>query len=88
VARGSWAPTFLSLLLRYAAAHVPRGEGAVGGYQLDEDLDPETGESVTREWRRSNDLRRVDVGKDYYHSSLADIVLGGLAGIDADEAAC
>lgn len=81
----TWTPTFFSLLLQYAAAHLPRGGGAAGGYQLDEDLDPDTGEWVTREWRRRNDPKRVDVGKDYYHSSFADVVLGGLVGIDVDE---
>ncbi|GIH15113.1 MGH1-like glycoside hydrolase domain-containing protein [Rugosimonospora africana] len=91
VSRDTWAPVFHSLLLRYAAAHVPRGDRESGGdresrgYQLDEDLDPETGEWVTREWRRANDPRRVDVGKDYYHSSFVDLVLGGLVGLDVDE---
>jgi Mannosylglycerate hydrolase MGH1-like glycoside hydrolase domain len=83
--REAWSPTFYSLLLQYAAAHLQRGDHASGSYQLDEDLDPETGEWVTREWRRRNDPDRLDVGPDYYHSSFVDIVLSGLLGIDVDE---
>ncbi|HTJ31756.1 MAG TPA: glycosyl hydrolase family 65 protein [Dactylosporangium sp.] len=85
VSRDTWVPAFLSLLSQYATAHVPHGEHASGTYRLDEDLDPETGEWVAREWRRHNDPRRMDVGTDYYHSSFVDVVLGGLIGIDVDE---
>lgn len=76
----SAASTYLDLLRQYAAAHVE----ADGGYWLDEDLDPDTGSWLARDWRRRNDLAKAEIGRDYQHSTFADLVLSGLLGIDVD----
>jgi hypothetical protein len=74
------APAFLALLRQYAASHLEPD----GGYWLDEDLDPDTGAWLTRDWRRRNDPARAEIGRDYQHSTFADLVLGGLLGIDVE----
>lgn len=72
---------FLALLRQYAASHLD----ADGGYWLDEDLDPDTGAWLARDWRRRNDPDKALVGRDYNHSTFADLVFAGLLGIDVDE---
>jgi len=74
---------FLTLLRQYAASHLEPD----GGYWLDEDLDPDTGAWLARDWRRRNDPARAEIGRDYQHSTFADLVLSGLLGIDVDDRA-
>lgn len=73
---------FLELLRQYAASHIEPD----GSYWLDEDLDPDTGGWLTRDWRRLNDVDRASIGRDYQHSTFADLVLSGLLGISVDDA--
>lgn len=75
------ADVFLDLLLQYAAAHLDDD----GEYRLDEDLDPDTGSWLTRTWRLRNDPARADVGRDYQHSTFADLVISGLLGLRCDD---
>lgn len=72
---------FLELLRQYAASHLD----ADGDYWLDEDLDPDTGAWLARDWRRRNDPDKALVGRDYNHSTFADLVFAGLLGVDVDE---
>lgn len=68
---------FVELLKQYAASHLEPD----GSYWLDEDLDPDTGAWLTRDWRRQHDVERASIGRDYQHSTFADVVLSGLLGI-------
>lgn len=77
----SSAALYLALLRQYAASHLQPD----GGYWLDEDLDPDTGAWRTRDWRLRHDPDRAAIGRDYQHSTFADLVLSGLLGIDVDD---
>lgn len=69
---------YLSILGQYAAAHI----GTDGEYWLDEDIDPDAGGWRTRDWRLVHEPDRAAIGRDYQHSTFADVVLSGLLGID------
>ncbi|MGN6273867.1 MAG: MGH1-like glycoside hydrolase domain-containing protein [Protaetiibacter sp.] len=82
IARGPHGATaasvYLDLLRQFAAAHIQPD----GDYWLDEDLDPDTGSWIARDWRRQHDVAKAQIGRDYQHSTFADLVLSGLLGID------
>jgi hypothetical protein len=71
---------FLDLLRQYAGSHLVDGE-----YWLDEFLDPDTGTWIARDWRLRNDPAKASVGRDYNHSTFADLVLAGLLGLGVDD---
>lgn len=68
---------FVALLRQYAASHIEPD----GSYWLDEDLDPDSGEWITRAWRRRNQPERAEIGRDYQHSTFADLLYAGLLGV-------
>lgn len=72
---------FVELLRQYAACHIQPD----GGYWLDEDLDPDTGTWRVRDWRRRHDPAKAEIGRDYNHSTFADLILSGLLGLDVDD---
>lgn len=82
IARETPAPgtddLYLALLRQYAESHLEPG----GGYWLDEDVDPDAGGWRTRDWRLVHEPERAAIGRDYQHSTFADLVLSGLLGID------
>ncbi|MHA7984458.1 MGH1-like glycoside hydrolase domain-containing protein [Rathayibacter sp. CAU 1779] len=68
---------FVRLLRQYASSHLERD----GEYRLDEDIDPDRGGWLTRAYRLEHEPERADIGRDYQHSTFADLVLSGLMGI-------
>lgn len=78
---------FLFLLTQYAKAHVRQVGGTFIPW-LDENLNPDTGDWISRtrlcawesgQW--SSDKGGYERGKDYNHSSFANLVISGLFGI-------
>lgn len=76
---------YFTLLKIYARSHhLKRADGSVIPW-IDEDLDPFTGEWMTRSYLRSlPEVSKADGGrergKDYNHSSFCDLIITGLAG--------
>lgn len=76
-------------LRRYAAIHF-RDDDKNGRINwLDEDLDPDTGEWISRtileNWGWRKDKGGYERGKDYNHSAFCDLVIRGLAGVRVEE---
>ncbi|WP_181592600.1 MGH1-like glycoside hydrolase domain-containing protein [Paenibacillus sp. YN15] len=76
---------YLQLLRTYAASHYRLCEDGSRVCWLDENLDPFTGEWLSRRileswgWRENKGGR--ERGKDYNHSTFNDLVISGLVGI-------
>ncbi|MDR1392782.1 MAG: hypothetical protein LBJ62_02255 [Bifidobacteriaceae bacterium] len=79
--RPQYGSLFLRLLRQYAASHIESD----GTYWLDEQLDPDTGQWIARTLRRQFDPDKALIGKDYNHSTFADLVLSGLLGISTGQ---
>lgn len=75
------AGLFLDVLMQYAETHI----GADGEYWLDEDVDPERGGWRTRDWRLAHEPERASIGRDYQHSTFADIVYSGMLGVSVSD---
>ncbi len=73
---------FLSLMT-YARSHYLTENGRTVPW-IDEDQDPFTGSWLAREIRQRRDSRALPLerGKDYSHSTFADMVITGLCGLD------
>lgn len=80
---------FMRELRRYASIHCRFTEDGRIVDWLDEDLDADTGEWISREqlkaWDWPEDRGGYERGKDYNHSTFADIVISGFAGIHVEE---
>lgn len=79
---------YLALLRQYAAAHVRRREDGTVIPWIDEDLNPDTGDWISRtrlmHWggqRFPAEKGGYERGKDYNHSTFCDLVLEGLFGV-------
>lgn len=71
---------FVSLLTQYAAQHVRKTEDGRQIPWIDEDLDPFTGEWISRRILRARGAKE-ERGEDYNHSTFADLVIAGLCGM-------
>ena len=72
---------FTSLLHQYAAQQsCVRPDGSTVPW-IDESLNPDTGEWMTRKMLLARGGKPVERGKDYNHSTFCDLVIGGLVGI-------
>jgi hypothetical protein len=82
-------PDYLSLLRTYAASHYRTlPDGHVVNW-LDENLDPYSGEWLSRaileSWGWRADKGGRERGKDYNHSTFCDLVISGLVGFHPGE---
>ncbi len=71
---------YFELLLRYASCHYIERDG-VRELWIDENLDPFTGEWLARKIMIAGGRADWDRGVDYNHSTFADLVISGLAGV-------
>ncbi|MBT1181032.1 hypothetical protein JS531_03410 [Bifidobacterium sp. CP2] len=82
---GVTSDDFMREMRRYAAIH--RRQAPDGGVVdwIDEDLDADTGAWISRDrleaWKWREDKGGYERGKDYNHSTFADLVISGLAGV-------
>ena len=79
---------YYHLLLQYAKSHKIRSKKGYQKNWIDENLNPFTGEWISRtrlkEWRNgtwSENKGGIERGKDYNHSGFCDLVLNDLLGI-------
>lgn len=76
---------FMELLERYAASHYRRKEDGALVNWLDENLDPDTGEWISRsileKWGWRKEKGGYERGKDYNHSAFCDLVIRGIGGL-------
>lgn len=76
---------FLKLLSDYARSHYRINEQGERINWLDENIDPETGEWLSRkilkDWGWRKDKGGYERGKDYNHSAFCDLIFRGIAGI-------
>lgn len=79
---------YVRLLTQYAQAHVRRLENGTFIPWLDENLNPDTGDWISRtrlmawdEGNWSKEKGGCERGKDYNHSTYCDLVIGGLFGV-------
>jgi hypothetical protein len=79
---------YVNVLRHYAASHYRVREDGVRVPWLDENLDPFTGEwlsrSILRDWGWPDHKGGRERGKDYNHSTFCDLVISGLVGVRAD----
>ncbi len=82
---------YLMLLHQYAAAHKRTREDGVVIPWIDEDMNPDNGDWISRtrlsNWhgeRFPKDKGGYERGKDYNHSTFCDLVLEGLFGVRPD----
>ena len=76
-------------LRRYAAIHFRDDDERGRIHWLDEDLDPDSGEWISRRilesWGWRADKGGLERGKDYNHSAFCDLIVRGVAGIRVDD---
>lgn len=76
---------YLSLLRQYADSHWRMKPDGTRARWLDENLDPFTGDWISRtqleKWGWRQDKGGRERGKDYNHSSFCDLVVNGLIGL-------
>ena len=80
---------FMALMKAYAASHYRIREDGKKVNWLDENLDPVTGEWLSRkilaEWNWPKDKGGCERGKDYNHSAFCDLVIRGICGVKITE---
>lgn len=80
---------YVRLLRQYACAHRRTLEDGREIDWIDENMDPETGEWLSRRILEAGGWKRetggYERGRDYNHSLFCDLVLSGLLGIRAEE---
>lgn len=80
---------FMTLMKAYAGSHYRIREDGKKVNWLDEDLDPDTGEWISRkillEWNWREDKGGYERGKDYNHSAFCDLVIRGICGVKISE---
>lgn len=76
---------FVELLKAYAQSHRRIREDGETVSWLDENIDPDTGEWLSRKilkgWNWREDKGGYERGKDYNHSAFCDLVIRGICGI-------
>ena len=82
------AADYVRLLIQYAQAHIRRLENGAFIPWIDENLNPDTGDWISRTrlstWENGHWSREkggYERGKDYNHSTFCDLVIGGLFGV-------
>lgn len=80
---------YLSLLDTYARSHYRQSENGRTVSWIDENLDPFTGDWLSRrilaEWNWPENKGGRERGKDYNHSTYCDLVIHGLVGVRPQE---
>ena len=80
---------FLELLQTYSKSHYRQDEKKGMINWIDENLEPDTGQWLSRdilkEWNWRVDKGGVERGKDYNHSTFCDLVIRGICGVVIDE---
>jgi len=76
---------YLDLLSKYTSSHSRTKADGTKIRWLDENLDPYSGEWISREllqsWGWPQDKGGMERGKDYNHSSYCDLIITGLVGL-------
>lgn len=76
-------------LRRYAAIHFREDAERGRIHWLDEDLDPDSGDWISRRilesWGWRADKGGLERGKDYNHSAFCDLVVRGVAGVQVSD---
>ena len=77
---------FMNQMSLYAACHFRQKEDGTRVNWLDENIDPDTGEWLSRrilkDWGWPAHKAGYERGKDYNHSAFCDLVIRGICGID------
>lgn len=73
---------YFRLLSLYVHSHYLHSPGEPPQLWIDEDLDPDSGAWIVHEYRKLREPKRIRVGADYYHSTLDDLIISGLLGIN------
>ena len=80
---------FLELVQTYSRSHFRQDEEKGMINWIDENLEPDTGQWLSREilkeWNWRVDKGGVERGKDYNHSTFCDLVIRGICGVVIDE---
>lgn len=80
---------FLDIMRTYAESHYRNNDKGMKINWIDENLEPDTGEWLSREilkeWNWREDKGGYERGKDYNHSAFCDLVIRGLCGIQISE---
>lgn len=80
---------FMALMRTYAGIHYRIREDGKKVNWLDENVDPDTGEWLSRkilsEWKWREDKGGYERGKDYNHSAFCDLVIRGICGVKITE---
>ena len=81
---------FMRELRRYAAVHIRQADDGSLVDWLDENLDADTGNWISRDqleaWGWREDKGGYERGKDYNHSAFCDLIISGLAGVRVESA--
>ncbi len=85
------ATDYVRLLVQYARSHIRLHESGVFIPWLDENINPDTGDWISRtrlsQWDDkgwSSEKGGYERGKDYNHSTFCDLVISGLFGVRPD----
>lgn len=80
---------FFTLFSRYTHSHYRINESGKKVNWLDENMDPFTGEWLSRkilkDWRWKKDKGGYERGKDYNHSAYADIIISKIFGVEPQD---
>jgi len=80
---------FLELVHIYANSHYRRNKFGDLVNWIDESIDPDSGEWISRncleKWGWREDKGGYERGKDYNHSAFCDVVIRGICGIELNE---
>lgn len=80
---------FLRVMSRYAASHNRKKADGTRVNWLDENLEPDTGEWLSRrileDWGWPLEKAGRERGKDYNHSAFCDLVIRGICGVQISE---
>lgn len=72
---------FLDLLLTYSNSHRRINESGKKICWIDENLNPFTGDWISRTMLKSRNQNPVERGKDYNHSAFCDFIISDLVGV-------
>jgi len=80
---------FMKLVNSYATCHYRENENGVKVNWLDENLDPDTGEWLSRKILKESgwpeNKAGYERGKDYNHSGYCDLIIRGVCGVSIDD---
>ncbi len=72
---------FIKLLITYSNSHRRINEKGKEVCWIDENLNPYTGDWISRTMLKAKNSKRKERGKDYNHSAFCDIIISDLVGI-------